>query len=57
MIHEELHRLVLRARWIRWSLRNYRLGDYRIGSRHMVLSERLTKAKPTYQQRKREGDF
>ena len=51
-IHEELHRLVLRKRWINWSLRNYRFGDYMLnGGRHIVLSKRLTDAKPTWEQR------
>ena len=50
-IHEELHRLVLRQRWIRWSLRNYKPGDYRRNGpkgRMQILSERLTAAKPTF---------
>lgn len=56
-IHEELDRLVLRKRWIRWSLRNYKYGDYRLGrngkrvGRHVILSERLTRWKPTFEQR------
>jgi hypothetical protein len=59
-IHEELHRLILRKRWIRWSQRNYKFGDYmlyaggKIGGRHVMLSMRLTMAKPTYEQRKSE---
>jgi len=46
-IHEGINRLVLRRRWILWSLRNYRPGDYFAkGGRHIMLSERLHKWKP-----------
>lgn len=51
-VHEEVQRLVLRARWLRWSLRNYRSGDYRWpGGRHVRLSGRLTKARPMWCER------
>jgi hypothetical protein len=51
-VHDELRRLVLRARWIRWSLRNYRDGDYKKGTgRHMVLSDRLSRIAPTWEER------
>jgi len=51
-IHDELHRLVLRKRWIRWSLKHYRLGDYNFpNGRHIILSRRLADFKPTWKQR------
>jgi len=54
-IHEEMHRLVLRSRWLRWSLRNYTPGCYREGyGRHWVLSERLARWRPTWAQRQAE---
>ena len=58
-IHEELHRLVLRKRWIDWSLRNYRAGDYRLypPGRMQVLSDRLTRIKPMWEQRHMENDW
>lgn len=46
-IHDKLHALVLRKRWIRWSRRNYRHGDYSLrGGRMQRLSARLTKWRP-----------
>ena len=53
-IHEELHRLVLRKRWIDWSRRNYRDGDYELHppGRHIVLSARLNRIKPTWDHRR-----
>lgn len=45
-IHERLNRIVLRKRWILWSLRNLKHGDYRPNGRHMKLSARLQAAKP-----------
>lgn len=54
-IHEELGRLVLRARWIRWSLRNYSPGVYRLrDGKHIALSRRLTEFKPTWDERQQE---
>ena len=50
-IHDELHRLILRTRWINWSLRNFQPGDYELGGRFFVLSERLSRWKPTWEQR------
>ena len=52
-IHEELHRLILRKRWILWSQRNYRWGCYkRDGTgKHSILSERLSAVKPMWEQR------
>lgn len=53
-LHEDLHRLILRKRWMRWSKHNYRQGDYRYpDGRHMMLSARLTRSKPTFDERKR----
>jgi hypothetical protein len=54
-INAEFHRLVLRARWIRWSLRNHQPGDYKVPTgRHIRLSARLTAWRPTWQQRQPE---
>ena len=62
-INEELHRLILRKRWLRWSLRNWKPGYYRYSSnpnsdelgRHLILSARLTRWKPTWAERQRGG--
>lgn len=46
---EEMQRLVLVSRWIRWALRNYRAGEFaNLSSRMRQLSARL---KPTWEQR------
>ncbi len=53
-ITEELHRLILRRRWVLWMLRNCKLGDYNISDgRNFMLSRRLTKWKPTWLERQR----
>lgn len=60
-IHEELDRVILRTRWIRWSLRNYRDGDYRLGKngraagRMITLSGRLSRHRPTWTERQPEA--
>ena len=50
-IHEEIHRMILRKRWINWSVNNYSFGDYAKGGRHVKLSQRLTAWKPNWMQR------
>ena len=57
-IHDEIHRLILRVRWIRWSLRTYKYGDYALSppGRHQVLSERLATWMPTWAQRQPEAE-
>jgi hypothetical protein len=47
-INEEMHRLVLRKRWINWYLRNWKPGKNKKWKR---LSKRLSRWKPTYQER------
>lgn len=46
-IHEELHRLILRQRFVWWAIRNWHPSFMKV----YVLSHRLTKAKPTYLER------
>jgi hypothetical protein len=51
-VHDELNRLILRQRWIKWSLKNHRPGDYNLKrGRHIMLSRRLTAWRPTWCQR------
>ena len=45
-IHEGLFRIILRQRWIRWSLRNWKPGCYGPGGRHVIRSQRLHRWKP-----------
>ena len=49
-IHDEMHRLVLRSRWIRWSLKRFKEGDRRYRWR-LRLSGRLSRWRPTWEQR------
>jgi hypothetical protein len=50
MIHERLHALILRKRWINWCLR---MMPFYPMERMLMLSERLAKWRPTYD----EGEF
>jgi hypothetical protein len=57
-IHEELDRVILRTRWIKWSMRTYQPGDYDVpDGRHLRLEKRLEDAKPTWEQRQAEPEF
>ena len=54
-IHEELHLLILRSRWIKWSLRNYEPGCYKMpDGKHIRLSARLSEFAPTWEERQEE---
>ncbi len=49
-INEEMHRLVLRGRWVKWVNRTNavrRMGPFRL----VVLSERLSRWRPVWDQR------
>ena len=56
-IHDELHRVVLRTRWVRWVDRQLRdrpwqAGQVDVRAAHFVkLSDRLTKWRPTWEER------
>jgi hypothetical protein len=55
-IHEELHRLIVRSRWINWFDRAHagkhtRRRLEKIAKRYERLSLRLTMAKPTWEER------
>ena len=46
-IHDAIHRLVLRKRWLNWSSRNYFVGCYSYPfGLHVMLSNRLTAFRP-----------
>lgn len=53
-LHEELHRLVLRARWCNWLIRSGRNPSSR---RVRVLSKRLDRWKPTWELRHINDDW
>lgn len=51
-IHEELHRLVLRHRWMRWALRYGKQNGFRPHLTYFLrLSRRLTRHKPIWSER------
>ncbi len=54
-VHDELHRWVLRRRWVRWYLRHWRPGGRPMLDRMLRLSARLTRWRPTWTERQREG--
>ncbi len=56
-IHEEVHRLILRSRWLRWYLRYPNDGPPKKTEKKLMrLSQRLSRWKPCWEERPERED-